>query len=93
MALAWVLGRPGITSAILGASKPEQLRDSLRGVELKLDEEESAACDDVWFNQPRERDPQLRFGRFRRLLQVGPEQRLGGGCGAAAARSSVIPIN
>jgi len=59
VALAWVLGRPGITSAILGASKPEQLRDSLRGVELKLDEEESAACDDVWFNQPRERDPQF----------------------------------
>ncbi len=56
VALAWVLAQPGITSAILGASKPEQLRDSLGGVNVTLDAEELAACDDVWFNLPRERD-------------------------------------
>jgi aryl-alcohol dehydrogenase-like predicted oxidoreductase len=56
VALAWVLSRPGITSAILGASKPNQLRDSLGGVGMTLDAEEMAACDDAWFNLPKERD-------------------------------------
>jgi len=57
VALAWTLSRPGITSAILGASKPEQLKDSLKGVELVLDEDDFAACDAAWYNLPREKDP------------------------------------
>ena len=57
-ALAWVLARPGITSAIVGASRPEQLQDSLKGIGITLDEEELAACDEVWYRLPRERDPQ-----------------------------------
>ena len=56
VALAWVLGRPGITSAILGASKPDQLKESLGGVGLSLEAEELAACDEAWFNLPKERD-------------------------------------
>jgi aryl-alcohol dehydrogenase-like predicted oxidoreductase len=59
VALAWVLAQPGITSAILGASRPEQLRDSLAGVDLTLDEAELKACDDAWYALPRERDPQI----------------------------------
>lgn len=55
-ALAWVLSRPGITSAIVGASKPEQLRDSLKGVDLVLDDDDRAGCDAAWYNLPRERD-------------------------------------
>jgi 1-deoxyxylulose-5-phosphate synthase len=58
-ALAWVLAQSDITSAILGASKPGQLEESLRGVDEKLDEDELRACDAVWFNLPRERDPQF----------------------------------
>lgn len=58
-ALAWVLAQPGITSAIVGASRPEQLTDSLRGAELVLDAEEQHACDDAWYSLPRERDPQI----------------------------------
>lgn len=54
VAVAWVLSRPGVTSAILGASKPEQLQDSLQGTSLTLDEAELAACDAVWFRLPRE---------------------------------------
>jgi aryl-alcohol dehydrogenase-like predicted oxidoreductase len=57
LALAWVLEQPGITSAIVGASRPEQLEDSLAGVDLRLDDEDRAACDAVWFDLPRERDP------------------------------------
>jgi aryl-alcohol dehydrogenase-like predicted oxidoreductase len=59
VALAWVLAQPGITSAILGASRPDQLQDSLRGVEVTLDAEEMAACDDAWYALPRERDPEI----------------------------------
>jgi aryl-alcohol dehydrogenase-like predicted oxidoreductase len=59
VALAWVLAQPGITSAIVGASKPEQMRDSLRGIETTLDDEELAACDDAWYSLPRERDPEI----------------------------------
>lgn len=56
-ALAWVLAQDGVTSAILGASRPDQLVDSLRGVDTTLNEEERRACDDAWFRLPRERDP------------------------------------
>jgi len=59
VALAWVLAQPGITSAILGASRPEQLRDSLGAVGLALNDEERAACDDAWYSLPRERDQQV----------------------------------
>jgi aryl-alcohol dehydrogenase-like predicted oxidoreductase len=59
VALAWVLAQPGVTSAIVGASKPEQLRDSLKGVELTLDDEESDAADGAWYALPRQRDQQV----------------------------------
>ncbi|MBA3946697.1 MAG: aldo/keto reductase [Herpetosiphonaceae bacterium] len=59
VALAWVLAQPGITSAILGASKPEQMRESLGGVDLKLDADEMEACDEVWYRLPRERDREI----------------------------------
>ncbi len=58
VALAWVLAQPAVTCAILGASRPEQLDDSLPAIDLTLDDEERQACDDIWFNLPRERDPQ-----------------------------------
>jgi aryl-alcohol dehydrogenase-like predicted oxidoreductase len=58
-ALAWVLRQDGVTSAILGASKPDQLQESLDGMDVRLDDEEMRACDDVWYELPRERDPNL----------------------------------
>ncbi len=57
VALAWVLAQPGITCAILGASKPEQLEDSLKGADLQLSDEELRACNEPWYLLPRERDP------------------------------------
>ena len=59
VALAWILAQPTITSAILGASKPAQLTDSLQGVSLALDEEEMQACNEVWYKLPREQDPTI----------------------------------
>jgi len=45
--VAWVLANPAITSAIIGASKPEQLTDSLAAVDLKLDDALKAKLDDA----------------------------------------------
>jgi 1-deoxyxylulose-5-phosphate synthase len=36
LALAWVLRRPEISSAIIGASRPEQIADNVRAVGVKL---------------------------------------------------------
>ncbi|MGM1048022.1 MAG: aldo/keto reductase [Bacillota bacterium] len=44
-AVNWVLSRPGITSAIVGASKPEQLQETLRYSDERLDSEELAEID------------------------------------------------
>jgi aryl-alcohol dehydrogenase (NADP+) len=40
VALAWVLHQPGITSPIIGASKPGHLEDALKALSVKLDESE-----------------------------------------------------
>ena len=55
--VAWVLAQPGITCAILGASRPEQLDASLAAAEVELDEEARAACAAAWFEIPRDPDP------------------------------------
>jgi aryl-alcohol dehydrogenase-like predicted oxidoreductase len=47
VALAWILARPGITSAIAGATSPEQVRELAEGVALKLTDDEQAALDAV----------------------------------------------
>jgi aryl-alcohol dehydrogenase-like predicted oxidoreductase len=53
IAVAWVLGQPGITAAIVGASRPEQLDESLAAVNLGLDAEEREACNLAWYSLPR----------------------------------------
>lgn len=53
VSIAWVLAQPGVTSAILGASRPEQLQATLASVEVELDDELRETCDAVWFRLPR----------------------------------------
>jgi aryl-alcohol dehydrogenase (NADP+) len=53
VAVAWVLAQSGITSAIVGASKPEQLDASLAAVNLTLDADERDACNRAWYHLPR----------------------------------------
>ena len=55
-AVAWVIAQDGITSAIVGASRPEQIEESVGAAELTLSEDDLAFCDDAWFNLPRKRD-------------------------------------
>jgi aryl-alcohol dehydrogenase-like predicted oxidoreductase len=47
VALAWVLGRPGVTSAIIGARNDAQLVDNLKSADLELTVEERAKLDQV----------------------------------------------
>ena len=47
VALAWLLGRPAVTSVIIGARTDEQLIDNLGGAELLLSVDERAALDKV----------------------------------------------
>jgi aryl-alcohol dehydrogenase-like predicted oxidoreductase len=51
--VAWVLQQPGITSAIVGASRADQLEATLAGAELEFDDEARAAFDSVWWSIPR----------------------------------------
>jgi aryl-alcohol dehydrogenase-like predicted oxidoreductase len=57
VAIAWVLAQPGITAAIVGASRPEQLDESLKAVDLTLDAEEREACNVAWYSLPRPMKP------------------------------------
>jgi len=52
-AVAWVIAQPGITSAIVGASRPDQLDASLAAVDLELDDGLKTACDAAWWSLPR----------------------------------------
>jgi len=54
-AVRWVLDQPGISAAIVGASRPEQLDQTLAASDLSLDADETAALDEVWFQLPRRR--------------------------------------
>jgi aryl-alcohol dehydrogenase-like predicted oxidoreductase len=47
LAVAWVLGNPNVAAAIVGASRPEQLTDSVRASGVALDADLRAAIDDV----------------------------------------------
>ena len=47
MAVAWVLGNPNVSAAIVGASRPEQLVDSVKASGTVLDDDLRAAIDDV----------------------------------------------
>ncbi|MEM7366273.1 MAG: aldo/keto reductase [Pseudomonadota bacterium] len=54
VAVAWVLRQQAITSAIIGASRPEQLAANLDALSVEFDDELLAVCDDLWFQLPRQ---------------------------------------
>jgi aryl-alcohol dehydrogenase-like predicted oxidoreductase len=47
LALAWVLRRSEVASAIVGASRPEQVEDNAGASGIELDEETLRAIDDA----------------------------------------------
>lgn len=58
-AIAWVLAQDGISSAIVGASRREQIEDSLKAVEIELTQDDLDFCDAAWWNLPRRPDQVL----------------------------------
>lgn len=53
VALAWVTGRPGITSTLLGVSRVQQLTDNIAALDLVLSDGQRAALDEISAPTPR----------------------------------------
>ena len=47
LALAWVLRNRHVTSAVIGASRPEQISENAKAAEARLDEDIMTSIDDV----------------------------------------------
>ncbi|MGR6921717.1 aldo/keto reductase family protein [[Actinomadura] parvosata] len=56
LAIAWVLQNPNVSSAIVGASRPEQVRDNVKAAGVKLEADVLKRIDDV-LGSVVERDP------------------------------------
>lgn len=65
MAIAWVLGNPNVASALVGASRPEQLVETLAASGVELGAELRAAIDDV-LGDAVYRDPALTMSPLDR---------------------------
>ncbi|WP_157244416.1 aldo/keto reductase family protein [Nonomuraea typhae] len=65
LAVAWVLQNPNVASAIVGATRPEQVRDNVKAAGVKLDADVLSRIDDV-LGPIVERDP---------AKTVSPEKR------------------
>ena len=65
VALAWVLSRPGVTSALMGVSRVEQVADNIAALDLTLAPELRAALDAV--SAPA--DPRLLYTLFTPQLR------------------------
>lgn len=62
VALAWVVGRPGVASTLMGVSRPEQVADSVAALDLVLSAEHRSELDAA--SSPAE--PRLLYGMARR---------------------------
>jgi aryl-alcohol dehydrogenase-like predicted oxidoreductase len=47
VAIAWLLGRPGVSTVVIGARTDEQLADNLAAADLELSDEERGRLDEV----------------------------------------------
>jgi aryl-alcohol dehydrogenase-like predicted oxidoreductase len=68
-AVAWVLANENVSSAIIGASKPDQLADHFRATEVELPAELVDRLDRVWYGLPR-RPPELDTPRISDFYAV-----------------------
>jgi aryl-alcohol dehydrogenase-like predicted oxidoreductase len=56
LAIAWVLQNPNVSSAIVGATRPEQLEDNVKAADVRLDADLLKAIDEA-IDPIVERDP------------------------------------
>lgn len=52
ISLAWLLGQPGVTAPIIGASKMEQLDQAIEALDIKLDDAECTVLEERYQPQP-----------------------------------------
>ncbi len=52
VALAWLLGRPGVTAPIIGATREHHISDALAAIELELSDEERARLEEPYLPHP-----------------------------------------
>jgi voltage-dependent potassium channel beta subunit len=52
LAIAWVLKHPHVSSAITGASKPEQVEDNLKALDVKISDEINQRIEAILQNKP-----------------------------------------
>jgi len=64
VALNWVVSQPGITSTIIGATKPSQLEKNLAAIELQIPAELRSRLDEV--SMPDRSHPYISLGSFYR---------------------------
>jgi aryl-alcohol dehydrogenase-like predicted oxidoreductase len=56
LSVAWVLQNPNVSSAIVGATKPSQVKENVKAAGIKLDADTMKAIDSALGNLP-EKDP------------------------------------
>lgn len=52
LALAWVLRQPNVSSAIIGASRPEQVAENVKAVEVELNADDIEKIEGILANKP-----------------------------------------
>jgi aryl-alcohol dehydrogenase-like predicted oxidoreductase len=52
VALAWLMAKPGVTSPIVGATKPHHLEDAVAALSVRLTPEEMAALEEPYVTHP-----------------------------------------
>ena len=57
LALAWVLREPNVASAIVGASRPEQVEDNAARVGIELDDATLRRIDEILGDSVATKDP------------------------------------
>jgi aryl-alcohol dehydrogenase-like predicted oxidoreductase len=76
IALSWVINRPGVTSAIVGARTQRQLLDNLAAADLHLDEDSTALLDSASDLDPAPY-PYGPFGTAQRTRTANAPEALG----------------
>ena len=52
VALAWLLRKPGVTSPIIGATKPNHLEDAVAALTVELSSQEIASLEELYVPHP-----------------------------------------
>ncbi|HWY68377.1 MAG TPA: aldo/keto reductase [Terriglobales bacterium] len=77
LALAWILAKPAVTSVIIGAKRPDQLKDNLAAMELTLTQDELKQLDEASALAPEYPGWVLPFQGADRLGPADRWERLG----------------